>query len=891
MTERTGRTIARLLPADLIAGWAAAAYAGGFIVWWLATARPDETSMPALALVHVPIGLLITFLTMRLAARTTNPGTARAVAVLGLAAVLFPVSDVLMAYLQRDDAIAAASVAGLLPYPVLCAAALLLPSLVRRPLDRTLYWIDMAIVVVGASMVLWALAFESFLIEPSGGQQSAAVVWAYACGAVIIVTAVASLLLQLPRGVRRPAVLSFALSLVVLVLADVAWLAHDVAAGLHHPVRAAHELLWVVAALTALRRRGTVAGEGEALTQPVDWLPYAAAAAGAVTFIVEVAGGTAEGLVALAPPMALLTLLLLARLALAVRDVERLRIERAVLASDARFQSMVHHAADMIYVVDSTWTITYVSPSVSEALGYRTSHLVGSSLLDLVHAEDVADTGSRLRECLVDPSRPMRTEWRVRRHDQTYIHTETACVNLMGDDSIRGIVLTARDVSERNYLEEQLTHRAFHDPLTGLANPALFHNRVQHALARRRGEQGRLGVVFIDMDYFKSVNDRLGHAGGDALLRAAALRLVSGLRAFDTAARLGGDEFAVLVDDIPRNDEVIQVAERIARAFREPFMVDGREVNTSASVGIALAAVGQNADELLRNADLAMYFAKNRGRGQAVLFEPSMHAAAVTRQELQRDLARALERGELSLVYQPIHALDTRAVVGAEALLRWVHPTRGPVQPATFLPIAEESGLMVAIGQWVLRTACVDAAAWRSRSPAPLPLRVWINLSSRQLSEEALQAHVAEAIAAAGISAGAVVLELTERMLLQHKDRALDLMEQLKALGVHLAIDDFGTGYSSLSHLQRLPIDILKIDRVFVDAIASDEHASALARTVVSLGESMSLEIVAEGIENADQIARLRAIGCNAGQGFFFGMPLSAADLADYADRSRSLSV
>src|SRR5690606_27271462 len=190
----------------------------------------------------------------------------------------------------------------------------------------------------------------------------------------------------------------------------------------------------------------------------------------------------------------------------------------------------------------------------------------------------------------------------------------------------------------------------------------------------------------------------------------------------------------------------------------------------------------------------------------------------------------------------------------------------------------EEAGLMVAIGQWVLRTACVDAAAWRSRSPAPLPLRVWINLSSRQLSEEALQAHVAEAIAAAGISAGAVVLELTERMLLQHKDRALDLMEQLKALGVHLAIDDFGTGYSSLSHLQRLPIDILKIDRVFVDAIASDEHASALARTVVSLGESMSLEIVAEGIENADQIARLRAIGCNAGQGFFFGMPLSAAD-------------
>jgi EAL domain-containing protein (putative c-di-GMP-specific phosphodiesterase class I) len=332
------------------------------------------------------------------------------------------------------------------------------------------------------------------------------------------------------------------------------------------------------------------------------------------------------------------------------------------------------------------------------------------------------------------------------------------------------------------------------------------------------------------------------------------------------------------------------VAERLVRSFQEPFVFDGRPVETSASVGVALVAPGQGADELLRNADLAMYLAKKRGRSQAVLFEPAMHAAAASRQELRRDLAVALERGQLTLVYHPIHALDSQMMIGAEALLRWVHPTRGPIPPSTFVPIAEESGLIVAIGQWVLRTACMDAQTWRSHPTWPLPLRVWINVSARQLPDEGLSAHIARAIEESGIPPGAVVLELTERMLLEHNDDALELMTRLKSLGIALAIDDFGTGYSSLSHLQRLPIDVLKIDRTFVDAIASDEHASTLARTVVSLGELMSLDIVAEGIENHEQAERLRALGCNAGQGYYFGLPMPAADLPAYAERYRSFS-
>lgn len=882
----------RLRTADQVAGWAGAAYGGALIVWWLAAGRPDETLIPAVALVHIPLGLVVTFLTLRLAARATEPALQRALYLLALAAVLFPASDVLAAYLTRvASPYAVARIAGLLPYPFALIGFLLLPPTLRPGRDRALFSLDAAIVAVGSWMVLWELAFRSLLLNPSAPARTPDVVIAYAFGSVLIMIGVASLLLRCPRHARRSAFLLLALSQIALLLSDIAWLEHDVSGGLHHPVRAISSLLWIAAALLELRRRPAVLGhEDDLVVQSIDWLPYAAAAAGCLTFVAEMFRNSALGLLALAIPAVVLAALILVRLVLVNRDVSRLRMERTVLAGEARFRSLVQHAADMIYVVDATWTITFASPSVAQALGHRMSHLVGSSVLDLVHPEDVADAGGRLRECLVDPLRPMRARWRVRRSDQTYIHTETVCSNLLRDDNIRGIVLTARDVSERNSLEMQLTHRAFHDPLTGLANRALFHDRVQHALARRRGEQGRLGVVFLDLDHFKTVNDRLGHAGGDALLRAAAQRLVSGLRAFDTAARLGGDEFAVLVDDIPRNDEVIQVADRIARAFREPFPFNGREVATSASVGVALAAVGQSADELLRNADLAMYFAKNRGRGQAVLFEPSMHAAAVTHQEMQRDLNLALERQELSLVYQPIHALDTQAIVGAEALLRWVHPTRGPVQPATFLPIAEESDLMVAIGQWVIKTACVDAQAWRTRSPMPLPLRVWINLSNRQLSDDGLGDRVQQAIAESGIVPNAVVLELTEAILLQHKDRAIEMMDRLKSLGVHLAIDDFGTGYTSLSHLQRLPIDILKIDRVFVDAIASDENATALARTVVSLGESMSLEIVAEGIENADQIARLRALGCNAGQGFFFGMPMSANELAEYAERWRTFS-
>jgi diguanylate cyclase (GGDEF)-like protein/PAS domain S-box-containing protein len=868
-----------------VAGLAAAA---ALVLWWGTTGRPAATPGTPAFLLHAVTALCAAVVAWRVGRRSGGRDAPRAWGLLALSSVLFACADTLMFVAgPRPDLIAAVHAGVVAPYLFVAAALFLLPPSIVRVTDRAAFALDVSFIALGGWMVLWELALRPALWTSAAPVPPFVPVLAVAD--VVLLAGVSSLLLRWPADARRVAYRFIVCAYALLLVSDASMVGQWFDGRLHHPGRVLATALLVLAAVIEARRLSTAGRRDDVVdVRPVTALPYLGIAAGALMLVVGTLRG-GPGQLGLSLSAAAFAGLLIARMWIAQRAMRRLRRERTLLANDARFRSLVEQSADMIFVVDAAWTVTFASPSVRETLGNRTGHLMGASILDMIHPDDVADAGSRLRECLAD-LRPMRGRWRLRRSDQTYVHTETVCTNLLRDEYIRGLVLTARDVSERSALEAQLAHRAFHDPLTGLANRALFEDRVQHALARRRPDAGRLGVVFLDLDYFKSVNDEFGHAAGDALLRAAAQRLVSGLRAFDTAARLGGDEFAVLIDDIPRHDEVMQVAERITRSFREPFLFDGREMTTSASVGVALAAPGQGADDLLRNADLAMYLAKKRGRGQAVLFEPAMHAAATTRQALQRDLAFALERGELSLVYHPIHALDTQAMIGAEALLRWVHPTRGPIPPSTFVPIAEESGLMVGIGHWVLLTACMDAQAWRSRAAGPLPLRVWINLSVRQLPEDDLYDHVSQAISESGLVPGAVVLELTERMLQQHKDRALDLMQRLKSLGVALAIDDFGTGYSSLSHLQRLPIDILKIDRTFVDAIASDEHASTLARTVVSLGELMSLDIVAEGIENQEQAERLRALGCNAGQGYFFGLPVSARDLPAYAERYRGLS-
>jgi len=445
---------------------------------------------------------------------------------------------------------------------------------------------------------------------------------------------------------------------------------------------------------------------------------------------------------------------------------------------------------------------------------------------------------------------------------------------------IVGRVWSFRDVTQRKHLEDELAHQAFHDSLTGLANQALFRDRVEHALARTARRESHLAVLFLDLDNFKMVNDSLGHTAGDQLLVEVSARLLSCLRDGDTAARLGGDEFALLVEDAVDERDAIAVAERVTACLRQPFPLAGKEVFAGASVGIAFAERGVDCDQVLRNADLAMYTAKGLGKNRFEVFAPEMHTNAVDRLEVEAELRRALERHELRLLYQPIVDLATGHVTGVEALIRWQHPERGLLGPDVFIPVAEDTGLIEPIGRWVLTEACAQAERWNTEHLHSTPISVSVNVSPRQLRDPQIIEDVAGALGTTGAVPASITLEITEGAMMQDTEVALVHLKALKALGVRLAVDDFGTGYSSLSYLQRFPIDVLKIDRSFVDGIDRGPEESALARAIVRLAQSLRLEAVAEGVENEHQADMLRRLGCPRAQGYLYARPSPAADIS-----------
>jgi len=449
-------------------------------------------------------------------------------------------------------------------------------------------------------------------------------------------------------------------------------------------------------------------------------------------------------------------------------------------------------------------------------------------------------------------------------------------------EEIVGRVWSFRDVTERRRLEAELTHQAYHDALTGLANRARFRQRVAVALERAHGSPDRVAVLFLDLDDFKRVNDSFGHAEGDRLLREVAERLLACTRGCDTVARLGGDEFAVLLTNVRDQAGIVTAAERITRAMEAPVSLGGALVTVGVSIGIASASHASLPDALLRNADVAMYGAKTRGKGRYAVFEPSMHAAVLMRLQLEDDLRRALAQGDLRVHFQPIVRLATGEITGAEALVRWTHAERGIIDPGRFIPLAEETGLIVPLGAWVLRQACRQGREWFERhgtGPGGAPFTVSVNISARQLAEPQFVSEVRAVLAESRLQPASLVLEITESVLMRDTETMVERMRALKALGVRLAVDDFGTGYSSLSYLHRFPVDILKIDKSFVDAVGSGSTEPALARAIVALGESLGLMTVAEGIETDAQRAGLVALRCELGQGFLFARPAPADDV------------
>jgi diguanylate cyclase (GGDEF)-like protein/PAS domain S-box-containing protein len=577
-----------------------------------------------------------------------------------------------------------------------------------------------------------------------------------------------------------------------------------------------------------------------------------------------------------------------------------LAVERASLdeelhrrQSEARFGSLVAHSSDLITVLDAHGTVTYQSPSVEGVLGYSVGEIEGTEFDRLLSNADA----SRLRQILAGVGEAYAgggtethvIECALKHRDGTWLQFEVQYTDLLQDEHVRGIVLNGRDVSERKEFEDQLAHQAFHDPVTKLANRALFADRVQHALVRSSRGGPTIGVMFIDLDDFKTVNDSLGHAAGDAVLQEVATRLQAAVRPGDTVARFGGDEFAVLVDGVQDSDEAADIARRILQAVEVKFEIDGRQVYPRASLGICLAEgeLGSpDSEELLRSADVAMYMAKRDRAGSYRIFERAMHERAVERLELQAELQEALELSQFAIEYQPVVHLEKSGLYGVEALLRWRHPTRGTIAPDNFISLAEETGLIIPIGRWVLAEACTEGVLLQERFPRETPLTMSVNLSAKQLQSETIVDDVRSALATTGLPPATLVLEITETVMMADTDLVVRQVDELKSLGVQLAMDDFGTGYSSLSYLSRFPVDIIKMDRSF---LASGQHASGLAAAIIALGDSLDLEVVAEGIEMPDQIASLRDLGCELGQGFVFARPMAHEALLEYLAEATGL--
>jgi diguanylate cyclase (GGDEF)-like protein/PAS domain S-box-containing protein len=564
---------------------------------------------------------------------------------------------------------------------------------------------------------------------------------------------------------------------------------------------------------------------------------------------------------------------------------ERKAAEHALRASEERFRSLVQNSSDVISIVDPDGNVRYHSESVRRVLGYDPGELVDGDPLTLVHPDDRERVARFVAEASLRPGVTAAETWRIRHRDGTWLHSETVAANLLEDANVRGLVLNTRDVSDRKELEEQLVHQAFHDGLTGLANRSLFAERVQHALARTGRDE--LAALFIDLDDFKHVNDSLGHAAGDQLLVAAARRLQGCLRPTDTAARLGGDEFAVLLERVKGAEGAAVVADRVLETLHKPFGINGRTIPIKASIGVAVGQPGvDGVEELLRNADVAMYAAKAGGKDRYELFRPDMHADMLQRLELETELRHAADRGELVLHYQPIVELASGRITRVEALVRWNHPTRGLLPPPAFIPLAEEQGMIGPIGRWVLLEACHQARRWHERFPDLPPLAMHVNLSGRQLEDEGLVGVVTQALDVSRLEPRLLTLEITETVLMIDTETMSRRLQELKGLGILVAIDDFGTGYSSLSYLRRFPIDMLKIDKAFVDGIGQGSEDVTLAHAIVNLSQTLQLHTVAEGIEEAVQAVRLAALGCQDGQGYHFARPVPAAAMSELLDRS-----
>jgi diguanylate cyclase (GGDEF)-like protein/PAS domain S-box-containing protein len=561
---------------------------------------------------------------------------------------------------------------------------------------------------------------------------------------------------------------------------------------------------------------------------------------------------------------------------------ERKRVEVALRQSEERYALAARGANDGLWDWDLETDLIYLSPRWWSMLGYPEEARSESpkAWLDRVHPRDVALLRAELQRRAGEGSATFQCEYRIRDRAGEYrwmlcrgiaVYSETgSLIRLVGSQT---------DVTERKSAEDQLVHAAFHDELTDLPNRTLLMELLSACIQRKaHNPDWSFAVLFLDLDRFKTVNDSLGHLMGDKLLVSVSRRLLTCVRSGDTVARLGGDEFAILLDGMEGLLEAERVADRIQRELQFPFDLDGYEIYASASIGIAGSSFGyERPDDVLRDADTAMYAAKFLGKARYAVFDEDMHARVVSQLNLENDLRRALDRDELRVEYQPIIRMHDQKLSGFEALVRWQHPERGLIPPSQYISLAEDSGLIIAIDHWVLREACLQHREWSRRSGGEL-LSVSVNLSTRHLSQDGLVQRIDEILAESGVPGSALRLEVTESAVIENSQEASIVLEQLRERGVQISMDDFGTGYSSLAYLHRYPFDVLKIDRSFLGTASPDKEAWDVVQTIISLARVMGLRVVAEGVETAAQVERLRRLGCDYAQGFYFSEPVGAEE-------------
>ena len=545
--------------------------------------------------------------------------------------------------------------------------------------------------------------------------------------------------------------------------------------------------------------------------------------------------------------------------------------------SEERFRSAFDYAAIGMALVSAEGRWLQVNHSLCRLLDYNERELQATDLLTVIHHDDVGAVFENIKRLIkgLHPVFQMELRLRHKHGREVWVLASVSLASLSHSQSAH-MIFQVQDITDRKVAEQQLQHDAFHDALTGLPNRAMFLDHLRLAIGRSQRREGQgFAVLYLDVDRFKVINDSLGHTIGDQLLIGLARRLEGSLRPGDTVARLGGDEFILLIEDLHSEAEAITVAERIQKELQAPFDLTGREVFATVSIGIASSWTSYLAPEdIVRDADTAMYRAKQRGKARHEIFDGAMHAHATSVLQLETDMRHALERDEFFIHYQPIVALDDFKLRGFEALVRWQHPVRGFISPGEFIPIAEETGLIIPLGEWVMREACIQMERWQKIFPADPPLMISVNLSSKQFIQQDLIKNVARILEETKLDPKALKLEITESMVMDNVEQATEMLKQLRALGLKLSIDDFGTGYSSLSYLHRFPVNTLKIDRSFVTRMTDNNENLEIVRTIITLAQTLGMDVVAEGVETQEQLSMLRTLGCENGQGYFFSKPV-----------------